>query len=180
MTTADRQRWDARHAAGGRRTQEPSPWLVQTRWAFAGLQTVLDIATGTAEDLSWLADQGFDVVGLDVSPIAIGKARERDTRLDVRVWDADDGLPEGRWDLVLTLHFLDRRLWPQIRRAVRPGGVFVAEVLCEGTPFGRAFQAQRGELLRAFVDWDVLAWEQRTLHDGRVVSRLAARRPEGR
>ena len=137
---------------------------------------VLDLAAGLGEDASWLRQEGYDAHALDVSPVAAARAAERDPGLPFRVADLDDWQPTESWDVILTLHFLDRGLWPRIREALSPGGLYVAEVLTEGTPFGRSFQAARGELLRAFVDWDVLAWEV-AQPDERVLSRLLVRRP---
>ena len=37
----------------------------------------LDLGCGTGDNVVWLAQQGFDVVGLDASQIAIEKAREK-------------------------------------------------------------------------------------------------------
>lgn len=175
MSDADRERWDARHERGGRRVPGPSVWLERVAWALEGCESVVDLACGSGEDVHWLVAQGFRAVGLDVSPVAVTLAGRGDGEFSVV--DLDDWEPAATWDAVLTMHYLDRTLWPRIRRAVRPGGVFVGEVLVEGTPFGRAFQAQEGELLRAFSDWRVMAWEERALPDGRVVARIAARRP---
>jgi SAM-dependent methyltransferase len=38
---------------------------------------VLDIGCGTGTHSLWLAEQGFDVVGVDVSPLAIQRAQEK-------------------------------------------------------------------------------------------------------
>ncbi len=175
MSEADRTRWDARHRERPLRTG-PHPWLARSAVHLPHGGRVLDLAAGLGEDVSWLLDQGFDAHAIDVSPVAAARARARDPRLRYEVVDLDTWQPDEAWDGIVTEFFLDRSLWPRIRSALRPGGLFVAEVLTAGTGHGRAFHAERGELLRAFVDWHVLAWEEART-ETRWVSRLAVQRP---
>ncbi len=175
MSEADQTRWDARHLDRAPRPG-PNPWLRRCAEHFPPGARVLDLASGLGEDVSWLLDQGHAAHAVDVSPVAAARATARDPRIPYQVVDLDRWSPQGNWDVVLTQHFLDRTLWPRILEALVPGGLFVAEVLTEGAAHGRAFHAKRGELLRAFVDWDVLAWEE--ARDGEhVTSRLLAQRP---
>ena len=43
----------------------------------------LELGCGTGDNAIWLAQQGFDVVGVDASGIAIGKAREKAAAADI-------------------------------------------------------------------------------------------------
>ena len=43
----------------------------------------LEIGCGTGDNAIWLSQQGFEVVGVDTSEIAIGKAREKAARANV-------------------------------------------------------------------------------------------------
>jgi SAM-dependent methyltransferase len=40
----------------------------------------IDIGCGTGDNVIWLAEQGFDVVGIDTSEVAIAKAKEKASR----------------------------------------------------------------------------------------------------
>src|SRR5690606_14442079 len=85
---------------------EPDPHLVEL--VRSGLVTpgrTLDVGAGTGTNALWLAAQGFDVVGVDISPRAIERAREKAadapgrhafSTLDFLV----DELPEGPFDFV--------------------------------------------------------------------------------
>jgi tellurite methyltransferase len=143
---------------------------------------VLDLACGEGQALVWLAGRGLRCTGVDVSAIGLGKAQALAESRGVEVswvqadldqWDPD----ERQWDVVLCIHFLSRDLIPRIRRAVRPGGLVLIEVLAEGAEVDPRFTAAPNELLRWFVDWRVLTYEE--LPGDRPVASLVARKPGG-
>ncbi len=72
--------WDKRYVSGDLPwdTGCPDTYLVQmvSRWPLCRGR-VLDIGCGTGTNSIWLARQGFEVVGLDLSGEAIGIARRR-------------------------------------------------------------------------------------------------------
>lgn len=85
----------------------------------------------------WLAQQGLEVLTLDLSDVAIAKARRlaegRGVRVDarqgdLRAWD----WPVGRFDLVAALfvHFdepLRREIHRRMLASLRPGGLLIIE-----------------------------------------------------
>ncbi len=75
-----RQRWDRRYVDDDLPwdTGRPDTYLVRTvsRWPVRR-GTVLDVGCGTGTNTIWLARQGFDAVGLDISARAVEIARER-------------------------------------------------------------------------------------------------------
>lgn len=75
------------------------------------------------------------MTALDGSEVAIDRLRQRRPDLDARVVDLEDPAftIAGEFDLILDLFFLHRPLFPQIRQALRPGGVFVAAIRLEGS-----------------------------------------------
>jgi cyclopropane fatty-acyl-phospholipid synthase-like methyltransferase len=86
--------WDTHYAAA-----EPPPWDIgEPQPAFARLAAgglldghVLDVGCGTGEQTLLAAASGADAVGVDLSPAAISKARQKaaDRGLDVRFEVAD-------------------------------------------------------------------------------------------
>ncbi len=78
--TAGHQRWDRRYAEDDLPwdTGRPDTYLVRTvsRWPVRR-GTVLDVGCGTGTNTIWLARQGFDAIGLDISARAVEIARER-------------------------------------------------------------------------------------------------------
>jgi SAM-dependent methyltransferase len=76
-----------------------------------------------------LAGRGLATTVVDIAPSGLALAEERAAaeglRLHTLVWDLDDGVPEGRWDVVLVSFFLVRPLLAQLHRVVAPGGVLI-------------------------------------------------------
>jgi SAM-dependent methyltransferase len=152
----DAERWDGRYA--GRVTGEPSipKGLEEVQLPNAG--RCLDVACGLGEQALWAASLGFDVVALDASPVAIASLRsaatERGLTLDARVVDLDEGLPPdvaGRCALVVCQRFRDPALYPQLVRALAPGGVLVIIVLSQvGAASPGPFHAPPGDLSGGF------------------------------
>jgi len=77
---------------GERYREDSTPWdigkadfnLVQTVTALPiDPCKVLDIGCGTGDNAIWLSQQHFDVVGIDTSEIALGKAREKSAEVKV-------------------------------------------------------------------------------------------------
>ena len=103
-------RWEERYASveqlwSGR----PNDWLPElaTDWSPG---TALEIGCGEGADVLWLAERGWQVIGLDLSATAIGRLTGQAERLGVasrvtgRVHDAGDGLPAGPFDLVTSFY----------------------------------------------------------------------------
>ncbi|MBO0866159.1 MAG: class I SAM-dependent methyltransferase [Mycobacterium sp.] len=167
MTDEDRIRWDETYARQGPASVSPSdpfPVFAPYRDAFPTSGQALDLACGQGLGAVWLARRGLDVWGLDVSPVAIGQARDLarlsgvDGRCRFDVVDLDDGLPAGPpVDVVLCHKFRDRRLDRAIVERLAPGGVLAVSSLSEvgGTP--GPFRARPGELPAAFTDLEVIA-----------------------
>lgn len=83
---SDQANWDSRYA------RADTPW--ETGHPSAELQLVIaengiapcraiDLGCGSGANAVWLAQQGFEVVGVDFSPLAIERARERAAKANV-------------------------------------------------------------------------------------------------
>jgi SAM-dependent methyltransferase len=77
MATRD---WDDHYASGNLPwdTGKPEPHLVELieRGTIA-LGRVLEVGCGTGTNALWLAARGFEVLGVDISPLAIAKAKAK-------------------------------------------------------------------------------------------------------
>ena len=139
MAEADRRRWEARYGAGDAPVRGTvNRWLARQpavpglleRVAGAPAPQALAIACGAGGTLLWLAQHGWRVTGVDVSPAALALAqaqldatglRESATLIDA---DLDNWRPAAAsCDLLTCFYFLDRRLWSSMREAVRPRGL---------------------------------------------------------
>ncbi|QLE74894.1 class I SAM-dependent methyltransferase [Streptomyces rectiverticillatus] len=149
----------------------PDPERLAARWAEATLAAhgagprVLDLGCGTGRDAAWLHGAGREVTGADLSDAMLAHARARHPgpaylRADLRGFD----LGEGAFDAVVSLDSallychtneeLDGLLG-SCRRALRPGGLLVAEMR------NGAFFLGRTELLDAPASGE-FTWRGRT------------------
>ncbi len=76
----------------------------------------LDLAGGAGRHGVWLAERGWDTTMIDTSEVAVALAAERaeEAGVDLRLVHSDltaDALPDGPWDLVLIVHYLQRDLF---------------------------------------------------------------------
>jgi SAM-dependent methyltransferase len=177
MATDDQVRWDRQHAAGHgsehasgflKEILLSDSWPIPRGWA-------LDIATGKGRNAIFLAEQGFDVVAVDVSPVALDDARKRAAGKSLSIsWQQADlervELPEATYDLVVDFNYLQRSLIPQIKAALKPGGHVIFETYLIGQemighPKNPAYLLRHNELLELFRDFRVLCYREGKLSD---------------
>nr|WP_041303773.1 class I SAM-dependent methyltransferase [Mycolicibacterium rhodesiae] len=97
----------------------------------------LDLGCGEGADSVWLAERGWDVVGVDISDTALQRARSAaeargvGDRIDFQQHDLSQTFPDGEFDLV-SAHFfhstlpLDRtRIFVRAAEAVKPRGTML-------------------------------------------------------
>ena len=108
---------------------------------------VLDLGCGEGADAIWLAEQGWNVLGVDVSPTALERARaDADAagvgdRIELVQLDLGSGFPAGVFDLI-SAQFLHSQVAmdrPAILRAalhaLAPGGSLLIVDHAEGPPW---------------------------------------------
>jgi SAM-dependent methyltransferase len=140
MSTSD-VNWDQRYAAKDTPwdSGQPSPELqrILHEWSIEPCRT-LELGCGTGSNAVYLAGQGFEVTAVDISPLAITRAKERARQAGVPVnflvGDALD-LPDfGRpFPLVFdrgVYHFLRRvnlnRYQETLSRVTEPGSLYLS------------------------------------------------------
>jgi tellurite methyltransferase len=172
VSRPEQEKWDARWAAeAARAAYEPNP-LLAAHAALLDGGRALDLACGLGQNSIWLAERGYHVLAVDISPVALAVAGERAQvagvqerikwqQQDLEDWRLEWATRTGGFDLVCIFRFLDRRLFPGLRVAVRPGGLLFYETrhvgLLERQPQSNpAFLLQHGELVRTFGDWEIV------------------------
>ena len=161
----------------------PSRWVVRFAPLIRPGGPVLDLASGSGRHAAFLAAMGHAVVAVDHDPQALALLEGTP---DVTATCADlEGGPwplEGRrFDGVVVANYLHRPLFPAIREALSDGGVLLYETFMLGQqllgkPSNPHFLLRPGELLEAFADLTLVAFEQgRVEHPWpAVVQRLCA------
>lgn len=155
-------RWDERYADRG--PAQVGPPVVSADHPFPTSGHAIDLACGQGGVSVWLALRGLDVVGVDVSPVAIERARELAAsngiggRCRFEVADLDEGLPAGPPADVIVCHkFRDRRLDRAIVERLAPGGLLAISALSEVGARPGPFRVSAGELPQAFAALEQLA-----------------------
>ena len=167
VTWEDRRRWDERYASQrpvSVGAAEAPRILTDYAEIFPTAGQALDLACGQGLGSVWLARRGMEVLGLDISPVAISQARDLarrsgvDDRCRFDVVDLDAGLPTGSpVDVILCHKFRDRRLDRAIVERLAPGGLLAIAVLSEVDATPGPFRAAPGELRAAFAELDRVA-----------------------
>jgi len=127
---------------------------------------------GEGRNAVYLAQNGFDVTGVDISGIAIEKckklAEERSLIVNTVVADLTDyNMGEAQYDLITNFYFYDKSLFPAIIDALKPGGIFILEQFSTDHPerggnFGPRnpnYLVKPNELLEAFKSLRILYYE---------------------
>jgi glycine/sarcosine N-methyltransferase len=118
-------------------------WVfLASRFAAAPGKRVLDLGSGTGEHARFFAEQGYAVVGVDVSDAMLARARETGVPDGVDLVKGDllhvDTVVTGPFAAAVCLgntvaHFLDAdalaQMFAGVRRLITPGGPFILQVL---------------------------------------------------
>jgi len=150
-----------------------SPWV--ERWApliEKGPHPVLDLASGCGRHTRYLLAAGYQVVAVD---------RERAWPEVVQAdLEADPWPFPGRlFAAIVVTNYLHRPLFPVLAASLAPRGVLIYETFaCGQEVYGRPtnpdFLLRPDELLHAFPELSVIAFEQGLTGGPAVVQRLCA------
>ncbi len=140
--------WDARYSESERVwSGRPNAALVREVSELTPGRA-LDLGCGEGADVIWLAQQGWQVVGTDISRVALARAAEHAAaagvaeRTQFRHHDLSTSFPEGSYDLASAFFLHSRGDVPReaiLRRAaaaVAPGGVLLVVGHAEAGPHG--------------------------------------------
>lgn len=160
----------------------PSAWVERFLRLIKPGGLVLDLAAGNGRHVRLLRNHGFDVCAVDrdiTVLLALAGPHCKVRRIDL---ESDDSTQlDDNYDGIIVTNYLHRPLLPALARALAPGGALIYESFaCGNERFGRPrnpdFLLRPGELLKAFSDLTVVAFEQGQVSIPReaVMQRLAA------
>lgn len=173
----DRERWNRRYRR--RPESEGISPLVAEFAGFAHAGIALDIAAGQGQNALFLARRGFRVEAVDIAEEALGRMAGRSPNLYPVCADLDlFDIPRQRYNLIVNIRFLGRRLLPQIFEGLRPEGVLIFEAFLEGGDADEEtahpeYRLQANELLSAFPRLRIVYYRE-TVVSGEAVQPLAA------
>ncbi len=198
--------WDAKHSLAAKETVEDPAGILSELLPLLPSGAALDLACGTGRNALFLAEHGRHVTAADWSAAALdileenAQAKKIPVRRIQRIEEARHSaragidllptdletieLPANRYALILCIRYLQRSLFPQIGRALRPGAMLLFETYTKaqldfsGGPRDPAHLLQNGELRKAFPELEVIFY--RELRAERGIASLAARKPLGK
>ena len=187
----ERESWNRRYREGSHGSREPDPFLLRAyenyvRPLFSRTGTALDVAGGLGRHAIWLARRDWRVSLIDVSEVGLAKARENAGRLDDRIELVRADMKKfsagrRRYDLVLVFFYLERKIFPELMKALRPGGLLIYKTYTggqrkfKGGPSHPLHLLKENELLKAFSRLRVLYYSE-TIRDRGVAQFVGRKR----
>ncbi len=166
----DQVRWDKKYATEKYLFgQEAIPFL-QEHVNLLPKGSVLDLAMGEGRNGVFLATQGFQVTGVDISEEGLKKAQalaaERGVTLNTVVADLETYvIPPETFDVIICTYYLQPDLFPKIAAALKPGGMALIETytidhLQYRPQFNKAWLLQPNELLTMVPGFRILRYQE--------------------
>jgi len=174
----DRKRWDEKYREKESNLKREASTILKKYFRLLPKGRALDIAAGEGRNAIFLAERGFDVEAVDISKVALTRARKlaQARGVKIRTISADlDTYPilKEVFDLIIDFYFFDRRLFPRIKRGLKKGGMVVCETyLVDQKPCGLRdpvnpkYLLKPNELLRLFRDFRILFYREGVFREG--------------
>jgi tellurite methyltransferase len=174
--------WDERYRSGEAAFDTPVPLIVEIAVTLTP-RRALDVASGAGRNAIYLAQLGWQVKALDGSAAALETLRSRAGTLSVETELVDLerealAIEAGAYELIVDSYYLQRELFPILKRGVTKGGVLIAIVHTGEQATARRMTA--GELRSWFEGWEILHYyegEPREACHRQPVAEIAARKP---
>lgn len=199
MSLEDHSKWERRYAEGSYASRTyASPFLSEWLPRFgpdSAQDRALDLACGAGRNALHVAEAGFRVDAMDISPTALAMAKDsaESRGLSVNWLQADmdtQELEPAAYRLITVVRYMNRLMVPAIMDALAPGGwllfehhyrtpASVSEAV--GGPRGNRFRLRQQELLHAFYGLQVVHYLEDIVTDPDLrrmaLARLVARKP---
>lgn len=170
---------------------EPAQFLVENIGLLPGGR-VLDVAMGTGRNTIFLAKNGFEVEGIDISPEAIDDAiaAAREAGVTIKALVANLGgkyrIEKAAYDVIICFNYLQRSLIPQIKDGLRNGGMIIYETFISdqaqfGKPKNPDYLLKHNELLNMFRNFRCLRYREGIIEagkDSRAIASILAEKVE--
>lgn len=161
----DKKRWNERYLDNPM-PETVSP-IVEKYIEHVNVGQAIDIACGTGRNAHYLSDLGFMVDAVDISDYALERVKNSATinKIDI---DLDKyNLTPNKYDLIVNVNYLNRRLVSQMKDALKSGGVIMFEtfIVAHGDfklpTTNLDYLLRKNELLHSFIGLDVIYYEEK-------------------
>ncbi len=179
MSHADRLKWDERYRAGSYAARPHPTQLLADRLAELPRGRALDIACGAGRNALFLAEAGYEVDAVDVSPIGLERgarsAAEHGLAInwieaDLETTPAATVLADSDYDLIVMVRYVNMPLIAAIAERLRDGACLVCEQHLKTSrdvvgPKNPAYRLAPNELLAAAGNLRVLFYREGIVED---------------
>jgi 2-polyprenyl-3-methyl-5-hydroxy-6-metoxy-1,4-benzoquinol methylase len=187
----DKNRWNNRYNTGEYLYGKEPLKFLKEKLDILVRGKALVLAMGEGRNAVFLAGNGFDVDGCDISEKAIEKAklfaRESGVTLNAFVADLEEyKIPVNTYDLITCFYYTQRSLIPQIKDGLKKGGMVMLETYSIDQlkyeknapgPKNPAYLLKHNELLDSFSDFRILYYREGEIAENKsVVSLIAQKR----
>ncbi len=173
MAQKDRLKWDAKYSDADHLIEKgEASFMLKRFYDMAPAKRALDVACGTGRNALFLAEHGFTVDALDISPVGLQRLQDHagqisgTGKVNCQVVDLDGySPPEASYGLIVVTNYLNRPLIPKLAQALRDSGIlvidtFMANGLNGKRDFNPDYLLRAGELPEYFDSgYEVLAFE---------------------
>jgi SAM-dependent methyltransferase len=161
----DRLKWNEKYLC--RYYSDEPAAIVKKYVELAGGRNALDIAAGNGRNALFLARQGFVVDAVDISDAGLAQFAGKHPGIHPICADLDDfDIPANRYDLIVNIKYLNRRLFPYITEGLAKGGVLIFETFLSSPNPARDqsicpdYLLQENELLHAFLSLKIVYYKE--------------------
>lgn len=186
----ERKRWNKRYTAEEHRYGKEPIDLLKDNIHVLTKGKALVLAMGEGRNALFLARNGFDVDGCDISDVAVEKCKAfaRENNIKINVFTADlerYEIPADRYELITCIYYTQRGLIPQIKAGLKKGGMVLIETysidqLQYGDdapgPKNPEYLLKRNELLDLFRDFHILFYREGEVAPQKTVASLIAQK----
>ena len=145
----------------------------------------LDLAMGEGRNGVYLATQGFDVLGLDISPVGLNKAHKlaehHKVKIETQVVDLEGyPLKKNTYDVIICTYYMQRDLFDRAKESRKSGGMILIETYnidyLRYASFSKKYLLEYNELLEIFKDFNIIRYQ--AYDDGKeAYSSIIAQKP---
>ena len=161
----DKKRWNERYLEDTVATEVST--LVKKYIEHVKVGEALDVACGTGRNTHFLAELGFCIDAIDISDYALDKVKNSATINKIEA-DLDKyNLTPNKYDLIVNINYLNRRLVSQMKESLKSGGVVIFEtfIVAHGDfkmpTTNLDYLLRKNELLHSFIGLDVIYYEEK-------------------
>ena len=168
--------WDDRFNQGLPSLAIPDPFFItmyerQISKLYPSGGKSLDLAAGLGRHTLYLADHQWETTAVDISAVAMDKLKVTNGNVHTHIMDVSDYLLESEsFDLIILYYHFDRGLFPEIFKALKPGGLFICKLAV--TYSANELPLQKDELLSLVKDFELISYTERPVRDRGVVEYL--------